>query len=780
MANGSLVTADKHGDVLTVTYTHEASGVTTQPLTYVYDRVGRRSTIDQGSSRKTTFAYNQANQPLTEAYTLNDHLLNGLTVEDHYNNSLSRDTLWLKSSGSAIKTNTFAYDNASRLQTVSDNNYSATYGYATNSPLIADVTFKLDSTAKLTTRKIYDKLNRLGQITSAPAGGNTVPFQFSYEYNDANQRMRTSLSDGSYWLYTYDSLGRVTSGKKYFSDGTPIPGQQYEYGFDDIGNRRSAKWGGDSTGASSALRSSTYMANLLNQYTSRTTPDSFDVIGIADSTSTVSINSSSSGIHRRGQYFQKSFAVSNGSAPVWQNISVTTSGGGGPLAGNVYVAQTSEGPVYDLDGNLAQDGRWDYTWDSENRLIQMVVLSTIATNSWRKLTFDYDYMGRRIRKQTYAWNPTTPGYVLDQETRFVYHGWNLIAELNSSLALQRSYLWGLDLSGSLQGAGGVGGLIGVRQHSDSSFHFAAFDGNGNVAGLANAADGAITATYEYAPFGDLLRATGPMAKSNSFRFPTKFHDDESQLSYYGLRYYLTAIGRWLNPDPIGERGGRNIYAFCQNDAPNGVDVLGKWYVGVGITGGGTVMLPATQIYSVGLSVSYSTYLAGGKSPRTKSWFCGFCDSGTVTVLGGAGFVLSVGVGPTLTLGPGDYYELEGLTTSVGGGVGIPNPTFTSAIEVTVDYTLGTRQVTISCPEVAFGPTAYVAIRISATSTGCSNGIFSYNSGASARRAKLLSCLRSIQSTLLTAMNQVIGVPIPVAGKTIMLGTGEPSIDELPE
>jgi len=51
----------------------------------------------------------------------------------------------------------------------------------------------------------------------------------------------------------YDNLGQVTSGKKYFADGTPVPGQQFEYGFDDIGNRSSTKAGGMKTAPTFAL-----------------------------------------------------------------------------------------------------------------------------------------------------------------------------------------------------------------------------------------------------------------------------------------------------------------------------------------------------------------------------------------------------------------------------------------------------------------------------------------------------------------------------------------------
>ena len=47
------------------------------------------------------------------------------------------------------------------------------------------------------------------------------------------------------------------------------------------------------------------------------------------------------------------------------------------------------------------------------------------------------------------------------------------------------------------------------------------------------------------PFGEVLRATGPMAKANPFRFSTKYQDDETDLLYYGYRYYSASTGRWI-------------------------------------------------------------------------------------------------------------------------------------------------------------------------------------------------------------------------------------------
>ncbi len=421
--------------------------------------------------------------------------------------------------------------------------------------------------------KTYDKLNRLAQIRNSAVGINQLPFQFSYEYNDANQRVRATLADGSFWQYGYDWLGQVTSGKRYFNDGTPVPGQQFEYGFDDIGNRRTAKFGGDNTGASTALRSSSYAINLLNQITTRDIPGSFDVLGIADSSSTVSINSSSSGIYRKGQYYQKSISVSNGSVPVWQSVAVTTSGGGSAPTGYVFVPKNQETPTYDLDGNLTQDGRWDYTWDSENRLIKMQSRSSPPSGSNRKLEFEYDYMGRRIRKKVTDLDTST----LLRDIRFLYDGWNMIAEMKGTGTSDkvRAYLWGLDLSSSESGAGGVGGMIGEWLESESTFHFAGYDGNGNVAGLVGGATGTINAAYEYGPFGEPLRVTSSLAKTNlTIRFSSKYTDDESDLIYYGHRYYTPSMGRWINRDPIEEQGGLTLYGFVKNNAPNSFDRFG--------------------------------------------------------------------------------------------------------------------------------------------------------------------------------------------------------------
>ncbi len=79
-----------------------------------------------------------------------------------------------------------------------------------------------------------------------------------------------------------------------------------------------------------------------------------------------------------------------------------------------------------------------------------------------------------------------------------------------------------------------------------------------------------------------------MAKANPFRFSTKYQDNETDLIYYGYRYYDPSTGRWLNCDPLGELGfetlrhgranllgdGPNLYAFVQNNPVDRTDSLG--------------------------------------------------------------------------------------------------------------------------------------------------------------------------------------------------------------
>jgi RHS repeat-associated protein len=148
------------------------------------------------------------------------------------------------------------------------------------------------------------------------------------------------------------------------------------------------------------------------------------------------------------------------------------------------------------------------------------------------------------------------------------------------LKLGSRYVWGEDLSGSLQGAGGIGGLLSSVQvgaakgdEAEGTTSFFHYDSNGNVILLTDGR-GRESARYAYDAFGKTLTATGPAARGNRYRFSTKPVEEESGLVYYGFRYYDPVTGRWPSRDPIGEKGGLNVYGMVWNGVVSKIDFLG--------------------------------------------------------------------------------------------------------------------------------------------------------------------------------------------------------------
>jgi RHS repeat-associated protein len=290
-----------------------------------------------------------------------------------------------------------------------------------------------------------------------------------------------------------------------------------------------------------------YTVNTLNQITQRDYPGTNDVIGVALATNSVTVNGQTA--WRKGEYFQALVKSNNTAAAQWEGIKVIS--GSFTNSGNLHVPKTPEQFSYDADGNLTNDGHWAYVWDAENRLIQMTVNTNVGPQY--QLNFAYDPKDRRIQKQVVS------NSVALYTNRFLYDGWNLIAELKPNNSPIRTYVWGTDLSGSLQGAGGVGGLLEVSYYGTSTTNcFLAYDGNGNVMNYVNAADGVSVAQLEYDPFLNVIRATGPLANLLPFLGSTKYYDWESGDYYYGYRYYGPSWGGWPNRDPLTD------YSFFKN------------------------------------------------------------------------------------------------------------------------------------------------------------------------------------------------------------------------
>ena len=161
----------------------------------------------------------------------------------------------------------------------------------------------------------------------------------------------------------------------------------------------------------------------------------------------------------------------------------------------------------------------------------------------------YDHASRRIAKTVFR--PDADGALLpESSSTFLYDGWNPISETRTTPYSTNtlSYLWGLDLSGSLQGAGGVGGLLAVTD-SEIGTSCPTYDANGNISEYVSQS-GDILSHYDYSPFGELLISTAP--HPSPFRFSTKHHYPETDTLYYGYRHYSPRLGRWLSRDLIAE------------------------------------------------------------------------------------------------------------------------------------------------------------------------------------------------------------------------------------
>jgi len=64
----------------------------------------------------------------------------------------------------------------------------------------------------------------------------------------------------------------------------------------------------------------------------------------------------------------------------------------------------------------------------------------------------------------------------------------------------------------------------------------------------------VAASYRYDPFGNTTASSGTLAAANTCRFSSKEVNVNSGLYYYGYRFYSPNLQRWLNSDPLLERG----------------------------------------------------------------------------------------------------------------------------------------------------------------------------------------------------------------------------------
>ncbi len=614
-----------YNDKNQIDYTEDAA---TNQTIYAYDfGTALQSAIINALGETTLYSYNDRGQatvidgsaqyPLRMNYD-GHGLMTDLYTLRGATNGWDR-TQWLYDPSTGLVTNKLYADGNGPSYTYTPSGKLATRTWARG----ITTTYSYDSAGSLTntvysdnTPSISVAYNRLGQKTQVidASGTNTFTYNSLLQLtNEVNVGQASSLSrlhdsfgrasgithNSDYAVsYAFDNLGRFTSvssavpgvasgavvvNYSYLPDSSFISGYTNNHGLAvsyDFEPNRNAKTQVLNEFGTNLVSSFDYTYDELMRRTQRV-----DEFGGTGSTPSMT---NDFGYNARSE-LTSALMGTNGFDYAYDNIgnrNQTTENGGQTtdyLSSelNQYLSVTSVNSVvtfqYDSDGNLTNDAVNAYAWNGENRLIKVTPINPTTNN--HQLIFSYDYMGRRTSKDVYEWDSSQSQWSNAKSLSFVYDGWNLISGICSPTSGSSStncFIWGLDLSQSLQGAGGVGGLLAVvegRESSPSEPYFPAFDANGNVTDYVST-NGTAVAHYEYNPYGGLVSSSGSMADDFAFRFSTKYLDTETGLSYYGFRYYNPESGRWLNRDPIEERGGINLYHFVYNNPLNYVDTLG--------------------------------------------------------------------------------------------------------------------------------------------------------------------------------------------------------------
>jgi RHS repeat-associated protein len=220
-------------------------------------------------------------------------------------------------------------------------------------------------------------------------------------------------------------------------------------------------------------------------------------------------------------------------------------------------------PDYDNAGNMTlapSPGSWStgytYKWDAWNRLVEIKQGATVIGS------YAYDALTRRTRR--------TVGGV----TRDIYYDrqWRSVEEREGS-TVKVQHAWSpldrwtlIRRKRNASGSTLIETLFCLRDYLDP-------------VALANTS-GVVVERYNYDAFGTVrimnaaFGVLGNSAYEWEFLYHGEFRDKESQLYNYGYRYLDTQLGRWLSRDPIGERGGRNLYEFAKNNGILYFDLYG--------------------------------------------------------------------------------------------------------------------------------------------------------------------------------------------------------------
>jgi RHS repeat-associated protein len=544
---------------------------------YAYDAVGNLTDVDYAASPDLHFAYDAVNRMTNmvdaagnTAFSYSS--LGLITGEDgpwtndaitySYTNQL-RSTMTVAADLLASSwQQTYGYDPGKRPKFLTTSDGSYTYNYWRAGHLFTNLALP----GSMSISNQFDVVGRTLASVYRNSGGATLDSQ-AYLYNLGGQRTNLARQSGDQVSYLYDAAGQLTGATGKESGGTDRLHEKFGYGYDASGNlfRRT-----------NGIMEQTFENNSLNQLYENSTSGDLTVAGMVVGTPTsVTVNGNAASLYADNTFARRESwigdAVNSFSATAQDALGRTDTHNI-----TLFLGETP-GYHYDLNGNMVRDGRRHFTYDDENQL------TTVVVTNLTKSEFVYDgKMRRRVRKE-FTWAGVWQQAL---EVHYLYDGNLVVQERQYDGAVptafpQRviTYTRGTDLSGTMQGAGGIGGLLARNElstlNSQLSTAYYHNDMVGNVTALVDT-NQQMAARYLYEPFGRIIAMSGPLAAANTYRFSGKEAHDPSGLVYYLYRYYEPSLQRWINRDPIEEEGGYNLYQFVANTPSLMYDAYGNY------------------------------------------------------------------------------------------------------------------------------------------------------------------------------------------------------------
>ena len=532
----------------------------TPDVSLAYDRLGHTiSAVCDGVSTNL-YTYNRLGQ-------LTNEVQNGTTIARSYD-VLGRATGYAIGDGEAVgSTVSYSYDTLGRFASVSSGTNVFSYSYLPGSDLVSGMAANTGHAWERTYESDRDLIS-----TVHNRFGNRTISRFDYTNDEIGRRVARidsgeAFSETAFERYSYNDRSEVIGSQRFYGSdiddlSRPVTGRTFGYGYDPIGNRVYSY-----EDAGGERHTTTYTANELNQYSAIQNARAVPLRGDAKRDAVVTVNGDRAERDNGTASFTPwSYSLpSDDTTAHYQNanvFAVAQNAVGEDVeqreSGSLFVPAAETFLTYDDDGNMTFDGRFRYSWNGENRMIRAEEAVAPTNRAPTVITYAYDEQGRMVAKNIARTNSIARSLLWD--------GYNIVHETDNGVSTYN--VWGIDLDGTLQGCGGVGGLLAVVRAN--GVFFSLYDANGNVSDYISNS-GIFAAHFEYSSSGETLVAHGT---EFPIRFSTKRYCLCTGLIEYLFRSYNSKTSRWMQRDQGNEESSHNLQSFLNNNALARVDFLG--------------------------------------------------------------------------------------------------------------------------------------------------------------------------------------------------------------